>query len=108
MERERHLKNLKIISKLAKNKNKSLKQKLNLGKNLIQSMQDMGCYPEKFLHLPSNEPISLSIEDSLSTSIGTMKIGQGRFGEVYLGCIDKECKKKIAIKIVLNEDISHE
>jgi len=108
MERERHLKNLKIISKLAKNKNKSLKQKLNLGKNLIQSMQDMGCYPEKFLHLPSNKPISLSIEDSLSASIGTMKIGQGRFGEVYLGCIDKECKKKIAIKVVLNEDISHE
>ena len=108
MERERHLKNLKIISKLAKNKKNSLKQKLNLGKNLIQSMQDMGCYPEKFLHLPSNKPISLAIEDSLSTSIGTMKIGQGRHGEVYVGCIDKECKKKIAIKVVVNSDISHE
>ena len=108
MERERHLKNLKIISKLAKNKKNNLKQKLNLGKNLMKSMQGMGCYPEKFLYLPNNKPISLSIEDSLSKSIGTVKIGQGRFGEVYLGCIDKECKKKVAIKAVLNEDITHE
>ena len=63
---------------------------------------------DSFLYIPNNKPISLSIEDSLSKSIGTVKIGQGRFGEVYLGCIDKECKKKVAIKVVLNEDITHE
>ena len=108
MERERHLKNLKIISKLAKNKKNNLKQKLNLGKNLMKSMQGMGCHPEKFLYIPNNKPVSLSIEDSLSKSIGTVRIGQGSFGEVYLGCIDKECKKKVAIKVVINEDITHE
>lgn len=106
MEREQHLKNLKKISKLAKNKNKNSIQKKNLGKNLIKSMQGMGCNPEKFLYLPDNNPISLSIENS--SSLGTKKIGQGAFGDVYMGCIDKECKKKVAIKIVINEDISHE
>ena len=47
MERERHLKNLKIISKLAKNKKNNLKQKLNLGKNLMKSMQGHGMLPGK-------------------------------------------------------------
>ena len=106
MERERHLKNLKVISKLAKNKKNNSTQKKNLGKNLIKSMQGMGCNPEKFLYLPHNKSISLSIENS--SSLGTKKIGQGSFGDVYMGCIDKECKKKVAIKIVINEDISHE
>jgi len=106
MERERHLKNLKVISKLAKNKKNNSNQKKNLGKNLIKSMQGMGCNPEKFLYLPDNKSISLSIENS--SSLGTKKIGQGSFGDVYMGCIDKECKKKVAIKIVINEDISHE
>lgn len=40
----------------------------------MKSIQDMGCYPEKFLYLPNNKPISLSIEDSLSKSIGTVKL----------------------------------
>ena len=106
MERERHLKNLKVISKLTKNKKNNSTQKKNLGKNLIKSMQGMGCNPEKFLYLPDNKSISLSIENS--SSLGTKKIGQGSFGDVYMGCIDKECKKKVAIKIVINEDISHE
>ena len=100
MERERHLKNLKVISKLAKNKKNNSTQKKNLGKNLIKSMQGMGCNPEKFLYLPDNKSISLSIENS--SSLGTKKIGQGSFGDVYMGCIDKECKKKVAIKIVIN------
>mgnify|MGYP001477191210 CR=1 FL=1 len=73
MERERHLKNLKIISKLAKNKKNNLKQKLNLGQNPMKSMQGMGCHPEKFLYIPNNKPVSLSIEDSLNKSIGTVR-----------------------------------
>jgi len=108
MERERHLKNLKILSNIAKNKNNTTTRKNNIGKNLIKSMKGMGCHPEKFLHLPSNKPVSLSIEDSVSTSLGTVRIGQGTFGQVYMGCIDKECKKKVAIKVVINEDITHE
>ena len=108
MERERHLKNLKILSNIAKNKNNTTSRKNNIGKNLIKSMKGVGCQPEKFLHLPSNKLVSLSIEDSVSTSFGTAKIGQGTFGQVYLGCVDKECKKKVAIKVVLNEDITHE
>jgi serine/threonine protein kinase len=107
MEKERYLKNLKILSKLAKNKKNTTTRKINIGKNLIKSMQGMGCHPEKFLYLPTNKPASLSIDNSLST-IGTKKIGQGTFGQVYLGCVDKECKNKVAIKIVINEDISHE
>jgi serine/threonine protein kinase len=108
MEKERYLKNLKILSKLAKNKKNTTTRKINIGKNLIKSMQGMGCHPEKFLHLPTNKPFSLSIDNSVITTLGTKKIGQGTFGQVYLGCVDKECKKKVAIKIVINEDISHE
>tara|TARA_B110000305_G_scaffold190798_1_gene213246 strand:- start:1755 stop:3131 length:1377 start_codon:yes stop_codon:yes gene_type:complete len=108
MERERHLKNLKILSNIAKNKNNTTSRKNNIGKNLIKSMKGVGCHPEKFLHLPSNKPVSLSIENSVSTSLGTVRIGQGTFGQVYMGCIDKECKKKVAIKVVINEDINHE
>ena len=74
MERERHLKNLKILSNIAKNKNNTTTRKNNIGKNLIKSMKEMGCHPEKFLHLPSNKPVSLSIEDSVSTSLGTVRI----------------------------------
>ena len=109
MERERHLKNLKILSKLAKNKKNTTTRKINIGKNLIKSMQGMGCHPEKFLYLPTNKPVTLSIDNSLNDrKLGTKKIGQGGFGQVYLGCVDKECKKKVAIKIVVNEDITHE
>ena len=39
MERERHIKNLKLISSLAKNKKNTLKQKKNLGTNLIKAIQ---------------------------------------------------------------------
>jgi hypothetical protein len=105
MERERHLKNLKKIAALAKNKRNTYTKKLNLGKNLIATMQDMGCYPKNVFYTPENKNSLVSIENS-STLIkkGTKKIGTGAFGEVFMGCIDKECTKKIAIKIVKGYD----
>lgn len=38
MERDRQFKNLKILSSLAKNKKNTEKQKINLGKNLIKTI----------------------------------------------------------------------
>ena len=110
MERDRHIKNLKIISSLAKkNKKNTKKQKNNLGKNLIKAIQDVGCDPNKILYYHERtDPSIFSLEDSLSIKRGTKHIGTGKFGRVYMGCLDKECTKKIAIKITLNEPIEHE
>jgi len=108
MERDRQFKNLKILSSLAKNKKNTEKQKINLGKNLIKTIQGMGCNPNKVLYQPGNKIPPLSIENSLSISKGTKHIGKGGWGSVYMGCIDKECKKPIAIKIVKNEPLEYE
>ena len=79
MERERHLKNLKKIAALAKNKRNTYTKKLNLGKNLIATIQDMGCYPKNVFYTPENKNSLVSIENS-STLIkkGTKKNWYGR------------------------------
>tara|TARA_B100000287_G_scaffold304511_1_gene287724 strand:+ start:8697 stop:10085 length:1389 start_codon:yes stop_codon:yes gene_type:complete len=109
MERERHIKNLKLISSLAKNKKNTLKQKKNLGTNLIKAIQGVGCEPNKILYYhEKTEPSFFSIEDSLSIKRGTKQVGTGKFGRVYMGCLDKECTKKIAIKIIIRGYLEHE
>ena len=105
MERERHLKNLKKIAALAKNRKNTNVKKIILGKNLIKTIQDMGCYPKNIFYMPENKNSPISIENSATlVKRGTKKVGTGAFGEVFMGCIDKECTKKIAIKIVKGYD----
>ena len=47
MERERHLKNLKKIAILAKNKKNTYTKKINLGKNLICNYTGYGMLSQK-------------------------------------------------------------
>ena len=110
MEREIHERNLKIIASQTKNKKNTLSKKINLGKNLIKSIQGMGCKPEKVFYYPGEEVDTpfFVIEKSLNITQGVKNVGKGQFGHVYMGCIDKECKKPIAIKIVKNKSIEHE
>tara|TARA_B100000427_G_scaffold187542_1_gene155927 strand:- start:4139 stop:5401 length:1263 start_codon:yes stop_codon:yes gene_type:complete len=98
MERERHINDLKKIASLSKNKNniKTQKQRNVLGKNVITAIEGMGCKPHKVFYKPS---INFSINGSLSNKKGIRKIGKGQMGEVFLGCVDKECKKPVAIKV---------
>ena len=107
MERERYFKNLKKIAILSKNKSNSKNTKLKLGKELIKSIKNLGCDPEKSLYYPKNLANSLFLEGSLSKK-GTIKIGEGEWGKVYVGCIDEQCNTKIAIKIQKKDPILHE
>ena len=98
MERERHIEDLKKIASLSKNKKnvKTQKQRNLLGKNVITAIKGIGCRPENVFYKPST---NFSVNGSLSTKKGLRKIGKGEMGEVFLGCVDKECKKPVAIKI---------
>jgi len=108
MEKERYLKNLKKIEILSKNKNNSEKLKVTVGKNLVKSIKDLGCNPEKALYHPNKVMPYIAVENSLNKRKGIKKIGQGVWGSVYVGCLDKECTKKVAIKIQKEESILHE
>ena len=98
MERERHIEDLKKIASLSKNKKnvKTQKQRNLLGKNVITAIKGIGCRPDKVFYKPST---NFSVNGSLSNKKGLRKIGKGEMGEVFLGCVDKECKKPVAIKI---------
>jgi len=98
MERERHINDLKKIASLSKNKKniKTQKQRNILGKNVINAIEGMGCKPHNVFYNPST---NFSVNGSLSTKKGIRKIGKGEMGEVFLGCVDKECKKPVAIKV---------
>lgn len=98
MERERHINDLKKIASLSKNKKnvKTQKQRNILGKNVITAIEGMGCKPHNVFYNPST---NFSVNGSLSTKKGIRKIGKGEMGEVFLGCVDKECKKPVAIKV---------
>ena len=98
MERERHIEDLKKIASLSKNKKnvKTQKQRNILGKNVITAIKGIGCIPENVFYKPST---NFSVNGSLSTKKGLRRIGKGEMGEVFLGCIDKECKKPVAIKL---------
>lgn len=115
MEREIHERNLKVIAIQTKNKKNTQAKKINLGKNLMKSIQGMGCKPEKVFYASGNEVVVskdkspfFAVEKSSEITRGMKKIGKGQWGQVYMGCIDKECKKPIAIKIVKNATIDHE
>ena len=98
MERERHIEDLKKIASLSKNKKnvKTQKQRNLLGKNVITAIKGIGCRPHEVFYKPST---NFSVNGSLSNKRGLRKIGKGEMGEVFLGCIDKECKKPVAIKV---------
>lgn len=98
MERERHINDLRKIASLSKNKKnvKTQKQRNILGKNVITAIEGMGCKPHNVFYNPST---NFSVNGSLSTKKGIRKIGKGEMGEVFLGCVDKECKKPVAIKV---------
>ena len=98
MERERHINDLKKIASLSKNKKniKTQKQRNIIGKSVISAIEGMGCKPHNVFYNPST---NFSVNGSLSTKKGIRKIGKGEMGEVFLGCVDKECKKPVAIKV---------
>ncbi len=98
MERERHINDLKKIASISIDKKnvKTQSQRNLLGKNVIKAIQGIGCKPHEVFYKPGT---NFSVNGSLSSKKGLRKIGKGQMGEVFLGCIDKECEKPVAIKV---------
>jgi serine/threonine protein kinase len=104
------------ISDLSNNRYeyKTLKSKKALGDELIRTLDKYNCDPAKALYkatngskkfgfrlmsIVSDAPLRLRYKPSVKVSDGIGMIGAGAYGTVYIGCIDKACKKEVAIKM---------
>ena len=98
---------------------KTLKNKKALGDELIKTLNKYNCDPAKALYkvtngsnrfgfrlmkIVSDAPLRLGYESGLKVRDGIGKIGQGAYGTVYIGCIDKACKKEVAIKMAADKE----
>ena len=93
---------------------KTLKNKKAMGDELIKTLNKYNCDPSKALYkvtngsddfgfrlmkIVSNAPLRLKYKPGLKVRDGIGRIGKGAYGVVYIGCIDKACKKEVAIKM---------
>ena len=93
---------------------KTLKNKKAMGDELIKTLNRYNCEPAKALYkvtngsdgfgfrlmkIVSNAPLRLKYKPGLKVRDGIGMIGKGTYGVVYIGCIDKACKKEVAIKM---------
>ena len=93
---------------------KTLGNKKALGDELIKTLNKYNCEPAKALYkvtngsdefgfrlmkIVSNAPLRLKYKPGLKVRDGIGMIGKGTYGVVYIGCIDKACKKEVAIKM---------
>jgi hypothetical protein len=99
MQMEQHMRNLRVI-RAKVGKARTPKDHEVISKEITEAIKNIGCNPEKiFYTINNNKTPNLSIRKAVRTRIGTKKIGEGAYGEVFFGCVDKECKKDIAIKV---------
>ena len=104
------------ISNLSNNRYeyKTLKSKKALGDELIRTLDEHNCDPAKALYkvtngsnkygfrlmkIVSDAPLRLNYDPGVKVRNGIGMIGEGAYGTVYIGCIDKACKKEVAIKM---------
>ena len=94
----------------------SNKNRTKFGKNVVNFIRTKGCDPDKIFskitnknnkggfHLRkirSTRPIRYSLNKKIAKSgKGTGILASGSTGDVYIGCLDKSCKKEVAIKEV--------
>lgn len=99
MQVEQHMRNLSVI-RAKVGKAKTPKDHETISKEITEAIRKIGCNPNKiFYTINNNKTPNLSIKRAIKTKVGTKKIGKGEYGEVFFGCVDKECKKDIAIKV---------
>ena len=102
---------------------KTLKNKKALGDELIKTLNKYNCDPGKALYkvtdgsnrfgfrlmkIVSEAPLRLGYERGLTVRNGIGMIGKGAYGTVYIGCLDKACKKEVAIKMASDKENRHE
>lgn len=92
-----------------------------IGKILVDFLKDKGCHPYDVFHrisnkyekggfhlreiIDSNKPPFRSKNYTKSEIIknrGIAYLGKGKQGIVYIGCLDRDCKKEVAIKMGKN------
>lgn len=98
---------------------KTLKNKKALGDELVKTLNKYNCDPAKALYkvtngsnrfgfrlmkIVSQAPLRLGYESGLKVRNGIGMIGKGAYGTVYIGCIDKACKKEVAIKMAADKE----
>lgn len=99
MQVEQHARNLKAIRAMV-GKARTPKDHEAIGKQVLKAIKTIGCNPNKILYtINNNRTPNLSVRKAIRTKVGTKKIGAGEYGAVFFGCVDKECKKDVAIKI---------
>lgn len=99
MQVEQHMRNLRVI-RAKVGKARTPKDHEVISKEITEAIKKIGCNPEKiFYTINNNKTPNFSIRKAMRTRVGTKKIGEGAYGEVFFGCVDKECKKDIAIKV---------
>ena len=102
----------------------SNKNRTKFGKDVVNFIRTNGCDPEKIFskitnknnkggfHLRkiiSTKPIRYSLNKSISKpGKGIGKLATGSTGIVYIGCVDKSCKKEVAIKQDTYENVKLE
>ena len=99
MQVEQHMRNLRVI-RAKVGKARTPKDHEAISKEITEAIRKIGCNPNKiFYTINNNKPPNFSVKKAIRTKVGTKKIGEGEYGEVFFGCVDKECKKDIAIKV---------
>ena len=99
MQVEQHMRNLSVIRGKV-GKARTPKDHEAISKEITEAIKKIGCNPNKiFYTINNNRPPNFSVKKAIRTKVGTKKIGEGEYGEVFFGCVDKECKKDIAIKV---------
>lgn len=96
---------------------------MNIGKNLEKVLKGAECQPNRVLHSIVNNRgyggfrvmnivtsgNGLNLEPRKTFHVANKKglglLGSGMFGTAYIGCINKNCKKQVAIKIQSKKDI---
>lgn len=99
MQVEQHMRNLRVI-RAKVGKARTPKDHEAISKEITEAIKKIGCNPNKiFYTINNNKTPNFSVKKAIRTKVGTKKIGEGEYGEVFFGCVDKECKKDIAIKV---------
>jgi hypothetical protein len=99
MQVEQHMRNLRVIRGKV-GKARTPKDHEAISTEITEAIKKIGCNPNKiFYTINNNKTPNFSVKKAIRTKVGTKKIGEGEYGEVFFGCVDKECKKDIAIKV---------
>ena len=113
------------ISDISKLKNEMYEyippvNRLKMGNIVTNLIKNEGCNPRQTFYRIAGDNANLKVREIITTTPlrfknkngktvkGVREVGKGVEGVVFLGCLDKKCKKQIAIKHGLTRDVAFE